>query len=295
VKVDSAIKPNEQVKFWPYDYQKKTFIVIVYAEPSRSPLNFKPTGFLVLDENEDPLNAKKLSLRIARDFHIWYTIYFHPVVKNVIFAEKVFERLRKNLQIVFEDCSERYQNNQYKTNDPSKENYYRVLKKLDLDIINNKDLIIRHVDKLEDLVSLQNSICDRCSYEKINKFHQLLLEYKLICNELSEYLAQRGKTFYEFERSIKEAYRIDLQTSKYSFFTKLGWSIGLWLLNTPLPSLALPFLPELFKMVYQRIAGYKSLIKGSERYFKEAQKISLALNWFDIDVNGSHIRKSIWT
>jgi len=101
VKVESSIKAGEQVKLWPYDYEKKTYIVIIYAEPSISPLSFKPIAFLVLDENEDPINDKKLSLRIARDFHIWYNLYFNPVEKNVMFRKKVFERLKKNYQIWF--------------------------------------------------------------------------------------------------------------------------------------------------------------------------------------------------
>lgn len=110
--------------------------------------------------------------------------------------------------------------------------------------------------------------------------------------ELADYTAKRAEVFYKYESSIKEAYHIDLETSRYSILSKLGISCLLWIANTPLYSLAIPFLPEILKLLYQRLAGYKSLVKASKSYLEKGGKIASALKSFDIKVESWQIRNS---
>lgn len=286
-------KRGEQVQLWPYDCMGKTVFVAIYAKTFLSPLKFEADGFLILNGKGELVEDAKFCQNTIRDFHIWARLYFYPVVKHIVLRKQIFSKKKQMLQIALEDCQKRYERNEYETDDPAKKAYYQTLKELDFDVIENHVLLIRNLETLERIIGIQKSIWQRCSCEKIEKLRQALVKYQPLSVELANYTARRGEIFYRYERAIKEAYHIDLQISRYSILSKLSLSFLLWLANASLYSLAIPFLPEVLKLLYQRLAGYKSLMRASKSHLEEAKKIASFLELFDVSIDYSKIRNFV--
>ncbi len=290
--VRRAQKQGEQIQLWPYNCRGKTFTVAIYAKSFLSPLKFEANGFLILDENGEPVKEEKICQCAIRDFHIWHRLYFYPLVKYIPLKKKFFSKLRQIIKIALEDCQRRYESNAYKDDDPAKKAYYQTLRELDLDVIKNHTLLIRNLETLEKIIDIEKSIWQRCSCEKIQEFHKVVVQYQSISMEMATYSAERGEIFCRYERAIKDAYKIDLQISGYSVLSKLALSFLLWLANTNLYVLAIPFLPEALKLFYQTFAGYKALTKKSRSYIEKSKVAASLLRLFNMKIDYSKIRNA---
>jgi hypothetical protein len=286
----SLQKPGEQVQLWPYDCKEKTFIVGIYAKSFFPPPRFQADGFLILNETAEIIQDRNFCLRVVRDFFIWHKIYFSPPAKYVPFKKQFFAKLRQIVRLCLENCKNRYENNLYKNDDPAKKAYNTVLKELDLDVIRNSTLLLKNIEVTERILEVQKSIWQRCSCEKIEELRKNLIEYRDISTEMANYTAKRGEIFYRYERAIKDAYKIELQVSHHSILSKLALSLLLWLANTNLYAVAIPFLPDVLKIFYQTFAGYKSLIKKSKNYLYKAKEINSLLDMFEMPIQDSKIR-----
>ena len=108
--------------------------------------------------------------------------------------------------------------------------------------------------------------------------------------KLGEYYKKRADLFYDYEKAIKEAYKIDLQVTKSSIASKAGMSILLYLANSNLVILAIPYLPEGLKVIYQEIAGHKSLLRNSKKFLKKGEKLAWLATVYSEPVDSSLIR-----
>jgi hypothetical protein len=266
------LKNGEKLQIWPYDYMGKTYYVAIYAK-SFMPFRFHPEGFLSLTKNGTLIKDKELCQRIAKDFVVWQKLYHHPPFKYV--PKKYFEMLREMSEFALENCKKRQEEDRYNDDQsPSKRVYNEVLKKLDLDVIRNTKLILTNLTLTEQIISMEKTIWQRCSFEKMDRIRALLPKYEQTCLKMAENTRKRGELFYEYEKAIKEAYKIDLQITKSSFLSKASMSFLLWLANAGLLALAIPFLPDILKLIYQELVGHKSLLKSSREFVKKAQRIA---------------------
>ncbi|PIU67700.1 MAG: hypothetical protein COS84_03980 [Armatimonadetes bacterium CG07_land_8_20_14_0_80_40_9] len=253
-------------------------------------MRFQADGFLVINENAEIVRDSDFCRKIVRDFYIWHQIYFRPVRKYIPLKKQYFSMLRQLNQSSLDNCKRRYENNLYKNGDPAKKAYSQVLKELDLDVIQNNSLLLKNLDAVEKIIDIEKSIWQRCSCEKSETLKRILIEYQHICIKMVDYTANRGKIFYQYEQAIKDAYKIDLQVSNYSILSKLALSFLLWLANTNMYALAVPFLPEVLKWFYQTLAGSKSLLKKSKHYLKKIKEIASLIQVLQTPVENSKIR-----
>ena len=100
----------------------------------------------------------------------------------------------------------------------------------------------------------------------------------------------RAESFFRYEKAIKDAYKIDLQVSRYSTLSTAVLSFLLSLANTNLYALAIPFLPELLKFCYQTLMGYKSLLKKSKQYLRKAENVVSTLDLYEKTIEDFEIR-----
>lgn len=284
--------PGEKTELWPYDCNETTLLVAIYAKSFFSPAQMQAEGFLMLHQDGKIIDDLDLCQQAVRDYHIWHRLYFSPVEKYVIARAKYFAQLRSMEKAILENCRKRYENNCYNEDDPAKKAYSEVLKKLDFDVIQNFPLMLRQLETREKIIDVEKSIWQRCSCEKTKALEALLKGYQLICLEMASYTKNRSLLFYDFEKAIKEAYKIDLQVSKHSFLSKLALSLLLWLANTNVYALAIPFLPEALKLIYQNLAGYKSLAKASKRYLNRSEQVTNILALYRQPVEIGKIRNS---
>jgi len=280
---------GEQLQLWPYNCRGETFIVAIYAKSFFPPPRFEVEGFLILKEKVDIVEDRDFCKRVARDFFIWRHVHFVGPEKYVPFRKKFFSNLRKFLHLSLDNCRNRYENDQYEKDDPAKGAYVKVLKELDLDIIQNYPLLLRNLEIWEKMIDLEKSIWQRCSCEKIEAFERLLTEYHSVLSKMGDFAEKRAEMFYHFERAIKDAYKIDLQISRYSLLSKASLSFLLWLVSTNFYSLAIPFLPEVLKLFYQTLMGYKSLLRTSKRYLQKAKRTASLLDLFEMPIESSKI------
>jgi len=281
---------GEQFNLWPYTCRGKKFIIAIYAKSFFRPMSFVPTGFLILDENAVPVEDVQACQNVVRDFNVWLRIYFHPIQRYVPFQSQYFAQLRKNLDSIVAICRQRLDNGAYKRDDPGKKAYYDVLKELDLDVVNTYSIVASNITFQEKIINSGRAVNRRCSCENVNELKAILTEYKLICSEVMGHLSNRAEIFYRYERAIKDAYHIDLQVSSYSVLSKGILSFLLWLAGTGPLTLFIPFLPEGLKLLYQETAGYKSLLKKSEKLFRKSGEVLAILGVWSQSVDNSKIR-----
>lgn len=289
----SMRKEGEKFQLWSYNCEGKKYIVAIYAVSFLSPLKFKANGFLVTTKNAEIVQNLEFCKRVVRDFGIWYQIYFYPVAKYVFFRKKYFSMLKRIALFSLEKCKERYEKNLYKNGDPAKASYNKILKELDLEVIQNSSLQLKNLVLAEKIIEVEKSIWQWCSCEKIEELRRLLVEYRSVCEQMAKYTSKRAETFYRYERAIRDAYKIDLQVSHYSMLSKAALSFLLWLANTNLYTLAVPFLPELLKVCYQTLVGYKALLKKNKQYLQKAEKIVAILDLFEKPIEDFEIRNLI--
>lgn len=275
-------KLGEKFELWPYNCGNKTFFIAIYAKSFFPPANFKVEGFLILNKNAEVIRDQKFCQRAVRDFFIWRRLYISPIIKYILFKKRFFLNLKKTLQLCLDNCKNRYEKGLYKNNDPAKKAYNEILKKLDFNVIQNYSLILKNFEIMDKLMDVEKSIWHRCTCEKIEELHKILIEYKSICVNMANYAFKRSMIFYEFEQAIRNAYKIDLQVSHYSILSKLVLSFLLWLVTMNFYAIAIPLLPETLKVFYQTLAGYKSLLKKSERYLLKTKEADSLLNLFEI-------------
>ena len=266
--------PGEKTELWPYDCNEMTLLVAIYAKSFFPPPQMQAEGFLVLRQNGEIIHDLDLCRQAVRDFYIWHRLYFSPVEKHVIAKAKYFSQLRLIEKAFLDNCRKRYESNSYNEDDPAKKAYSDVLKKLDLDVIQNFPLVLRHLETHEKIIDVEKSIWQRCSHEKTKTLETLLKEYQSVCFEMASYTQNRSLLFYDFEKAIKEAYKVDLQVSKHSFLSKLALGLLMWLASTNIYTLAIPLLPETLKLIYQNLAGYRSLAKTSKRYLNKSEQVT---------------------
>ena len=285
-------KLGEKTELWPYGHNETTLLVAIYAKSFFPPPQMQVEGFLILRQNGEIIDDLNLCQQAVRDFHIWHRLYFSPVEKYVIAKKKYFSKLRLMEKAILDNCRNRYQSNSYNEDDPAKKAYSSVLRKLDLDVIQNFPLELRLLETREKIIDVEKSIWQRCTHEKTKSLETLLKEYQSICLEMALYTKSRSLIFYDFEKAIKEAYKIDLQVSKHSFLSKLALSFLLWLASTNIYTLAIPLLPEALKLAYQNLAGYKSLAKASKRYLKKSEQVMNILTVYKQPLEIGKIRNS---
>jgi hypothetical protein len=262
---------NEKVHIWPYDHKNQNYYVAIYAK-TLMPFNFKPTGFLCLTKSGAIVKDKAVCQRIAQDFTVWQKLYLHPPFKYV--PKAYFELLRKLANLSLDNCKKRQEKQEYDLDNPSKKGYNEVLIKLDNDVIKNNKLILANIANTEQLILMEKTLWQRCSYEKMDKLRRILLNQKELYLKMSQYCKKRGNLFFEYEKAIKDAYKIDLQVTRYSIAEKAAISFFLWLANAGLIGLAIPYLPDALKLVYQELAGHKALLKKSKSYLRKAKKLA---------------------
>ena len=173
---------------------------------------------------------------------------------------------------------------------PSKQAYTKILKKLDSNVIQNSRLLLINITLAENMISSEKRLWQRCSSEKMDRLRALLPKYAEISVKLGEHYKKRGDLFYEYEKAIKEAYKIDLQVTKTSLTSRLGMSFLLYLANSNLVVLAIPYLPEGLKLIYQEIAGHKSLLRNSKRAIKKGEKLAWLATVYSEPADSSLIR-----
>ena len=283
-------RPREQFAFWPYRCKRTTFIVAVYARSFLSPWKFQPDGLLITDHRANLITDRSKCERVLRDFSIWLRLYFHPVIKRIPMRQRYFSKLRDFLKSFAEDCRKRYDSDDYKTEDPAKRRYKEILRELDKDVVENHSLLIENLNMIDKIIQTQDDIFRECSCEGIDKLRGLLTRYKSICQQMANRMERRAEIFYDYERSIRDAYLIDLQISKYSLLSKGILSFLLWLMSVNPYALAVPFIPEALKIVYQALCGYRSLVGKSVSFLGRANEISSLLDLFTIDIEEARLR-----
>lgn len=280
-------KHGEKIQIWPYDCSGKTYYLAIYAK-SFFPPRFRPEGFLILTKSGELVQERELCQRTIHDFLVWQRLYHKPPLKYT--PKEYFDIIRKMSNLALDNCRRRYEKNLYDNDNPSKRGYNEVLRKLDLDVIENNKLILINLALTERIIQVEKTIWQRCSWEKTEKLRGILLEFEPTCVKMADYSRKRGKMFYEYEQHIKEAYKIDLQVTSYSLFSKASLSFLLWLANSNLAALAIPYLPEVLKIFYQELVGHKSLLRKSKNYVKKAQEIASLLNLYYSPLEDTKIR-----
>lgn len=289
---DTAVQKQqngEKIQIWPYERNGKTYYLVIYAK-SFFPPRFHPEGFLILTKNGELVQEKELCQRTAQDFLVWQRLYHKPPFKYN--PKQYFDLIRKNSNLALDICRRRYEKNLYDNANPAKRRYNEVLRKLDLDVIENNKLILMNLALTERIIQVEKTIWQRCSWEKTEKLRNILIEFEPTCLKMAEYWQKRGELFYEYEREIKEAYKIDLQVTSYSLISKASLSFLLWLANSNLAALAIPYLPEVLKVFYQELVGHKSLLRKSKKYVKKTQEIASLLNLYHSPLEDEKIRNN---
>jgi hypothetical protein len=278
---------REKFQIWPYDHKGKTCHIVVYGKTFNT-ANFRPQGFLCLTDKGQNIKDNALCQKIAQDFIVWAHLYHHPPFKFV--PKGYFELLKKTSKAILENCKRRQELNRYDESSPSKQAYTKILKKLDSDVIQNSRLLMINLTLSEKMISSEKSLWQRCSSEKMEKLRAFLPKYAEVSVKLGEHYKKRSDLFYEYEKAIKEAYKIDLQVTKTSLASRLGISFLLYLANSNLVILAIPYLPEALKLIYQEIAGHKSLLRNSKRFLKKGEKLAWLATVYSEPVDSSLIR-----
>ena len=204
--------------------------------------------------------------------------------------KEYFEALRKSSLLALDNCKRRYDKNLHGNGNPSKRALVEAQKKLDLGIINNNKLLLKNLALAERIIQTEKALWKRCSWENTEKLRTILLEFEPTCANMAEYWLNRSKMFYDYEQGIKEAYKIDLQVTSQSILSKASLSFLLWVANSNIASLAIPYLPDVLKVFYQELVGHKSHLRKSRKYLKKSQKIASLLNIYYSSIDDSKIR-----